>query len=149
MDKSTEKLENELRTNVNNNKKLGKYLDELKNVTVGDYLYELMEERGMFATDIMEKCTNISDKYIYSIVNGSKTNPSREKIIIIACGLGLTIEETNTLLKYSGYGKLYAKDKDDAIIIYSLEKGLKPDDIEELLVSKNSKYRLFRPVDKV
>lgn len=143
-EKSTDELENELRERVKNKNRLDEYLDKLKTISIGDYLYNLMEEKNMKVKDISEKCTNISDKYIYGILNGTKTSPSREMIIVIVCALGITIEQTNLFLKYAGYGKLYAKDKDDAIIMYCLEKKLEPFEIEELLIVKNSKYRLFK-----
>lgn len=143
-DKSTDELENELRERVKNEKGLNEYLDDLKHITFNDYLYNLMEEKNMKTKDIYMNCTFISDKYIYSIINGKKSNPSREIVIAIACGLGITVEQTNTLLKYAGHSKLYAKDKDDAIIMYCLEKKMSVDDIEELLRAKNSKYTLFK-----
>ena len=57
--------------------------------------------------------------YVYHIFAGRKT-PSRDKLIAIAYGLGLSDTETQQLLKISGNRELYVKDKRDAIILYCL-----------------------------
>lgn len=141
---STEIFEDKLNKIGNDDKALNQYLSEIKHPSLGDYLYELMEQQNVSVKELCIKCTNICDSYVYALRNNEKQNPKREILIILACAMGITVEQTNTLLKYAGHGKLYAKDKDDALIIYCLNQKLDTDSIEELLRTKNSKYRLFK-----
>ena len=140
---STEYFEHKLDELDNDDKALSQYLNEINYKSFGKYFYELMEAKKLSVKDIYIKCTNISESYIYAIRNDEKS-PTRDVVITVACAMGITVEETNTLLKYAGHRKLYAKDKDDALIIYCLNKKMDTSSIEELLRSKNSHYRLFR-----
>lgn len=141
---STEFLKHKLDELGNDDKALNQYLYELNHKSLGDYLYELMEEKNMNVKDVCIKCTNISESYVYAIRNNEKQNPKREVLITIACAMGITVDQTNALMKYAGHRELYAKDKDDALIIYCLNNKMDTSSIEELLRSKNSKFRLFK-----
>ena len=47
--------------------------------------------------------------------------------------MGISLEEMNELLKLAQHKELYAKNKEDAIIIFGLKNKLKIIEIEELL----------------
>lgn len=49
--------------------------------------------------------------------------PSRDKLIQLAIGLELDVEDTQTLLKMGGMAPLYAKIKREAAIIFCINKG--------------------------
>ena len=63
----------------------------------------------------------LSRAYVYQIFSGEKT-PSRDKLIATAFGLGLSDEETQTLLKLSKNRELYARDQRDAVILFALQR---------------------------
>ncbi len=88
----------------------------------------------------------IPESTFYATVNGTRT-PKKELIIKTALVLGATIEELNELLKLAKLKELYAKNKEDAIIIYGMKKGLDPQEIDMLLKSQNAKIRFFREKD--
>lgn len=60
--------------------------------------------------------------YVRKIVNGEELNPSRDVLLAICVRLGVTVEETQILLRYSGKQPLYARRKRDAIVWFALKK---------------------------
>ena len=59
--------------------------------------------------------------------------PERKKLLCLAVGMGLNIEQTQQLLKCAGYPQLYVKLPFDSIVLYGLCKGLPVVQINELL----------------
>ena len=59
--------------------------------------------------------------------------PSRNKLIAIAFGMHLSVDETQAMLKLSGYRKLYAKDARDAILLFSLNQKMNVEETNDLL----------------
>ena len=76
--------------------------------------------------------------YVYQIFSGKKT-PSRDKLIAIAFGLGLSADETQKMLKLSGNRELYARDERDVIILFALQRGKNIFETNDLLHSYNFK----------
>ena len=70
--------------------------------------------------------------YVYKIFAGEKI-PSRDKLLAIAYGLGLSDDETQKMLKLSGNRELYARDKRDALILFALQRNKSIFYINELL----------------
>lgn len=68
---------------------------------------------------VLAKQAGMSSVYLHQVFSGRR-NPSRNRMICICLGMGATLEETQELLKHSGMGLLYPKDRRDAIIIYGL-----------------------------
>lgn len=55
------------------------------------------------------------------------------------CGLGVTLEETQRLLKQASYAQLYPKIKPDAIISYGIAHHTSLEEINDHLFSENEK----------
>ena len=85
-------------------------------------LAELLEQKGLTRSQAI-KNSMLNTIYGQQIFAGSKT-PSRDKLITIIFGMGLTFDEAEALLKQQGYPPLYPRHKRDAIIIYGLTHGL-------------------------
>ena len=100
-------------------------------LTVSQYLDELLKKHGLEARDII-KATNLERTYGYKIFSGDK-KPGRTKLLSIAVAMQLSHDEVQRLLYYAKEEKLYVKDPWDRIIWYGLEKKLKVSDINELL----------------
>ena len=90
------------------------------------YLMKLLEKYGKKISEVSEDA-EMSAGYFGLIVNG-KRNPTRDMLIRAAIAIGATVEETQYLLKYSGYAPLYVREKRDVIIWYGISKK------EELMV---------------
>lgn len=130
MDNKTEDLMNTLKTTDINT-----YLSENSsefNMTLPKYFNKLIQDKGITSTDLVIN-SKLEKSYCYQILNGTKKNPSRDKILAIAIGSKFTLEETQRALKIANVGILYAKSKRDSIIIYAIENHLGHIDTAALL----------------
>lgn len=120
MKKSTEEL-----LKILKNSSLDAYLaengGEMAENPICDYLTAVLNEKGLKKSEIIKK-SNVQTNYAYQIFSGLKI-PSRDKLISLCFGMSLTLDETQTLLKYAGFAPLYPRNKRDSVIISELEKG--------------------------
>ena len=89
--------------------------------TLPEHLNTLLKEKGLKRADVV-RGSLLDRAYVYQIFSGEKT-PSRDKLIAIAFGLHLSDEETQKMLKLSGNRELYVRDKRDALILFSIQRG--------------------------
>ena len=80
------------------------------------------------------KKSQIDRTYGHQIFNGTRI-PSRDKLIQLAFGFGLSLDETQTLLKKAGKSTLYAKVKRDAACIYGLSHDMNMMEVQDLMAS--------------
>lgn len=88
--------------------------------SIGDYLEYMLEAKGLEKAQVI-KDSDIQRNYGYQIFSGIK-QPGRNKLIALALAMGLSLEETQRGLLIAKEGTLYAKDKRDSIIIFSINK---------------------------
>lgn len=105
---------------------------QLATTPLCELLQTLMDEKRLSRADIV-KNSEMSEVYAYQILSGIKQHPGREKVLCLAIGMGLSGEETQTLLKTTGYAPLYAKRPSDAIVLYGLYKRLNVVEVNNLL----------------
>ncbi|MBQ7767817.1 MAG: XRE family transcriptional regulator [Oscillospiraceae bacterium] len=96
-----------------------------------DLLSQLLESKGLQKAQVIKKA-ELSEVYGYQIFSGIRV-PERKKLLCIAVGMHLNIEETQQLLKCAGYAQLYVKLPFDSIVLYGLCKGLSVVQINGLL----------------
>ena len=96
-----------------------------------DLLNQLLESKGLQKSQVI-KNAEISEVYGYQIFSGIRV-PERKKLLCLAVGMGLNIEETQQLLKCAGYAQLYVKLPFDSIVLYGLCKNLSVVQINGLL----------------
>ena len=122
MDTSTQNLLNVL----NGTKSIDTILEQNSSSFIDqplcDALAALLVKKGLTRSQAI-KNSMLNTIYGQQIFFGSKT-PSRDKLLAIIFGMGLTFDETETLLKQQGYPPLYPRHKRDAIIIYGLMHGI-------------------------
>lgn len=115
---STNELVNEIKNSTNIEDYLGRNKKYLLTHSLSEHLNMLLSQKSISRADVVRN--SLLDKaYVYQIFSGEKT-PSRDKLIAIAFGLNLSDDETQQMLKLSGNRELYAKDKRDAVILFSL-----------------------------
>ncbi len=68
------------------------------------------------------KSSEINEIYAYQIFAGSRM-PDRSKLLCIAIGMQLPLDEVQLLLRRSGYAPLYVKKPFDCIIAFGIHKG--------------------------
>lgn len=96
-----------------------------------DYLSRLAESKGISKSDMI-KNSGIERTYAYQLLRGLR-NPTRDKVLQFAIGLGLDLEETQGLLRAAHHSALYPRIKRDAAIIFGLAQHLSYTDILILL----------------
>ena len=106
--------------------------ENLSTVSLSEYLCRLIERKGLVRAEVIAR-SEMSEVYGYQILSGTRANPKREKVLCLAFGMKLTFEETQEMLKKTGYPPLYAKIPADCIIIYGLCKRMSIPEVNELL----------------
>lgn len=89
-------------------------------VSLARLLSGFLEKYGVERKDVI-KVSRLDNIYAYQIFAGKK-KPKREKLLQLAFGFPLTVEDTNLLLQTGGYSALYIRDKRDAVCMYCLER---------------------------
>ena len=107
--------------------------DAFEELPVSEYLRRLCEERDIVPEQVIKRA-QIDRTYGHQIFNGTRV-PSRDKLIQIAFGFGLTLEETQNLLKSAGKSVLYPKFKRDAAIIFGISHHMDIMEMQYLLTS--------------
>ena len=94
-------------------------------------LKHFCDQRKILPAHAIEQ-SQIERTYGYQLFNGTR-RPSRDKVIQLAIGIGLSVEETQQLLRSAGKSQLYPRIKRDAIILYGIQRGLSILAIQESL----------------
>ena len=79
-----------------------------------------MKQKGLKKADVVRR--SMLGNYAYSIINGNRKNPERDKLIMLCFGLTLTADEANRLLKMSSNAELYVRNPRDSVLIYALDR---------------------------
>ncbi len=107
-------------------KNLQNYLSRNENeflLPLHEYLKNLLAEKNLNLNGVVNGC-NLNRVYAYQIFNGTKKNPSREKILAIGFAMNLNLEEMQNLLKNSRQNFLYPRNFWDSVIISAIEQKL-------------------------
>lgn len=95
------------------------------------YLAGLCRDKGRTAGQVI-RLADLARTYGHQIFNGTR-RPSRDKLIQICFGLGLDVEEAQSLLKMAEKSPLYPKLLRDAAIMRCLHDGKTVLQVQELL----------------
>lgn len=131
MKRSTAELLSLLKNAGDINDYLEKNSDSFSTCRPHEYLEKIIDEKNLVKSEIIKK-SSIERHYAYQIFSGRKT-PSRDKLIMLCIGMGLDTEETQSLLTKCSSPILYAKNKRDNIVIFSLQNRLSLIEMNELL----------------
>lgn len=105
--------------------------DYLIDQSLAQLLNQLLQETGISKAKAI-KNAEMSEMYGYHIFAGTRI-PERGKVLALAIGMGLNIDQVQQLLKAAGYTTLYAKRPFDSIVLYGIVKKLTVPQINELL----------------
>lgn len=131
MEKSTEELINELQAATDIIKFAEENKDELDAVTLSEQLDDFLREYKKSKSDIIRDA-GIDTTYGYQIFDGKK-KPRRDKLLQLAFGFPLTVEQTNVLLRAGGMSDLYVRSKRDAICMYCLQQRMMVNECNDML----------------
>ena len=129
--KSTEVLRSELRNANSAEQFIIENQSELCLVSVAEYLNKMLIKYNLEKSDVAKRGGFVGN-YPYQIFNGIKA-ASRDKLIQIAIGFPLTVEDTQYLLRLGGHSELYVRNSRDAYIMFALEKRYGITETNELL----------------
>ena len=136
MKKTTGDLLKSLKSKATVDEYLTENSNELIFDTLPDWIEFHMIKKKLDKADVV-RASNITRTYAYQIINGDK-KPSRDKLIMLCFGLRLTLDETQQILRRTGYSELYPRDLRDSIIIFALLHGYSVVDLNILLAEKNA-----------
>ena len=91
--------------------------------TLHGFLNGIIAEKNISIPELIER-SGISRNYIYNILGGERSKPSRDKIIALCIGLGASFTQTNKALELVKYSAIYPRDERDARIAIALNQGV-------------------------
>lgn len=104
---------------------------QLLSSSVREYFAQLMESRGLQSGEVVRRA-ELDKDFGRQILKGERAG-RRDYYIQLAFGLGLTVEETQSMLSFLGIGALYVLRKRDAAVMYALREGYSLMDTQLLL----------------
>lgn len=131
MEKSTEELLNELQKTEDVFAFARENEAELEFISLTEQLEQLLAKYKKQKKDIIRDA-GLDTTYGYQIFDGRK-KPRRDKLLQLAFGFPLTVEETNKLFRAGGVSDLYVRCKRDTICMYCLQQRMTVDECNALL----------------
>ncbi len=133
--KSTDELTHEIKAVTNIEDYLTKNKESMIMTSLSEHLNLLLSQKKIRKADVIRH-SQLGRAYVYKIFAGEKI-PTRDKLIALAFGLGLSDLETQKMLKISGNRELYARDERDAMILFALQRNKTVFEVNELLADHN------------
>ena len=87
--------------------------------SLSSYLEDYLASHSLDRNTVV-KSSGISKDYAYSIINGNRTNPARDRLIALCLAMHMPIDDFQHTLKLAGLGELYSKNQRDAAVIISV-----------------------------
>jgi hypothetical protein len=134
--KSTVALMNALSESADLESFLDEHKEHFINKTLAEHLNELLCEKKLVKSQVIRK-SELSNDYAFQVFSGIRKAPSRDKLICLCVGMGLTQKETDGLLKLTGHASLYCKCKRDSIILFGIKDSQDVCGINQLLFANN------------
>lgn len=131
MKKNTDKLQSELMSANSITEYFNANQESFVDETLTELICSLFKGRGISKAELARR-SGSSTVYIHQVFAGRR-NPSRNKLICLGIGLGISLEELQALLKTAGYAPLYAANKRDAVILFGVHRGASLPEIDDTL----------------
>lgn len=103
-----------------------------ESMTFADYFFTLPGVSESTKADIVKR-SGIERTYAYQILNSTRKNPSKDKIIALCLAAHTDLHQVRRGLKIAGCPDLYVRNRRDAIITYAFNHHLEVQDCNELL----------------
>lgn len=135
--KETGDLREELMSQADLDAYLSENEDCLTDGEISPQLAALYQSKHISKAELARKA-GISEVYLHQVFSG-KRRPSRDRLLCICVSLCASLEETQELLRKTGYAQLYPRIRRDAILIYGILHGISLDKINLQLFNKGEK----------
>lgn len=112
-------------------------IDEFKNedmfddITIADYLNELLKSHNLLAKDIIINL-NMERSYTYQILNGRR-NPTRFFLLRLGLFMHLSLDEIQKMLSVGRRPVLYPRNRFDAAVIFAIQHDMSLEELNALL----------------
>lgn len=117
--KTTSALEQELSACANFHQFLSENAPAQQTPALAEVLQRALAACGMSRAEVIRR-SGLNTIYGYQIFSG-KRRPGRDSLLCL--GLHLSAEDTQKLLKLTGYAPLYVKNRRDSAVYYALRRG--------------------------
>ncbi len=110
------------------------YEENEKHMVAGDLselLNDLIKKKNLRKSAVI-RASELSEVYAYQIFSGKRV-PERKKLLSLAVGMQLFLDEAQALLKCAGYAPLYPKIPFDSVVLYGIVKKMSVIEINKLL----------------
>ena len=91
----------------------------------------LLDEKHLKKSDVIAR-SGVENHYAYQIFSGAKV-PSRDKLLMLCFGFQTTPDETQRILRLTGYLPLYGNNLRDNVILFGLTKHLSVISVNDML----------------
>lgn len=109
---------------------------EFEDTTLSAELCRLLELHHSTKANVVRG--SLLDKtYTYQIFDGTKPNPSRNKLLAICLALNATLPETQKILRLGHTEQLHPRNQRDCVIIYSITHRISVMDTNQILYDMN------------
>lgn len=119
MSLNTTQLLNKLSSATDIKAFISEYEQEFRNITWQEFLNDLISEKKISPADVAKRSGQ--GEYVYKVIRGER-KPSRDVCIAMSIGMGLSLDESQLLLRVFKWAILDPRDKRDSIIMYSLKE---------------------------
>lgn len=124
MDESTTKELEKILSGIQDEKKMEQFMSHPKIIDSHkdfvSYFRSLPAVQSLTDIELIDR-SGIEKSYYYQIMKGTR-KPSRDKILRLTIGAGLTLRETTRALELSGMAPLYPKNRRDIIITVAINQ---------------------------
>ncbi len=87
------------------------------------YLDDLLAEKRVKRATVI-RAAGMNTTVAYDIFSGKCVHPGRDKVIMLAFGMGCTLVETQRMLRLAGVSELWPKVRRDAIVVWCIDHGM-------------------------
>lgn len=99
-------------------------------VSPEEYLNRMANEKGLRVADVAERSGQ--GDYVYKVFSGRR-KASRDVLISICFGMGLSLDEAQPLLRAASFARLDPRNRRDSVIIYGLCRRTGVDEVNDIL----------------
>lgn len=132
MKKRTDELLEILKKKTDIDSFIEEHEDEFENKSLSQLLNEILCDCGIEKAEVVRR-SNLDKTYAYQMFSGIKSNPSRDKIIMLCIAMNATLKDVQTLLQKAEYPSLYPRKRRDSALIFAFEQHLSLIETNELL----------------
>lgn len=106
--------------------------DRFTQQSVHAFFDRLLSERGLTRTEALARA-GLKESIGYQLLSGTRTAKNRDAYVRLALGLGLSLQDTQRMLKFLKKGELYPLKERDAALVFAIGHGFSLDATQKLL----------------